>query len=170
MKKLYIILPLTLILCFMVGCQKAEEATEKPVVNVEADVEALKAIMNTYSEAINSGDVDSLMTIMTEDVVAMPPNFPVFKGKNIIRKGNEMVLEQFNMEESIVIDEIEVSCDLAFVRATVNFNQIPKEGGEIKEGSNKAIWIFKRQDNGSWKSSHSIWNSNKLRQAPNEKK
>jgi proline iminopeptidase len=39
MKKLFMVLPLVLLLCFTFGCQKGEEVAEEPVVDVEADIE-----------------------------------------------------------------------------------------------------------------------------------
>lgn len=45
MKKLLMILPLVFLLCFAFGCQKAEEVSEEPAVDVEASEEGVKPLI-----------------------------------------------------------------------------------------------------------------------------
>jgi len=42
MRKLLIFIPLVLLLCFTFSCQKSEEVAEEPVVDVEAEKEAIR--------------------------------------------------------------------------------------------------------------------------------
>ena len=55
MKKLLMILPLVILLCFTFGCQKGEKVAEEPVVDVEADKEAEPTI--TIDNAISADGV-----------------------------------------------------------------------------------------------------------------
>ena len=70
MNKLYMILPLALILCFMVGCQDKEAMAELEEFRAQAEVEEqnIALIMREY-EAWNSGDVEAIKEIFSPDYV-----------------------------------------------------------------------------------------------------
>ncbi len=70
MKKLCMILPLTLILCFMVGCQDKEAMAELEEFRAQAALEEQnKEIVNRYSEAWSKGDFETLKEILSPDYV-----------------------------------------------------------------------------------------------------
>jgi uncharacterized protein (TIGR02246 family) len=158
MKKLFMILSLVFLLCFTFGCQKAEEVAEEPAVDVEADVEAIKALFANNSSVINSGDLEGWIDQFTEDAIFMPPNSAVLKGKEAGREYARPWYEQLNMEFDLTVDEIEVHGNWAFARWHYVGRYTPKSGGEPTQQKGKEIWILKRQTDGSWKCSHIIWN------------
>ena len=155
----FFVFPLTLLLCFSFGCQQAAEREEHGV-NIEADVDSIKALFAPFSTIIASGDLEGWLNLFTEDVVFMAPNSLVSEGKDAIRGRAKRHFDQFDMEETISIEEIEVSGDLAFMRYSYTFQITPKTGGETDHASGKALAILKRQANGSWKCSHYIYNLN----------
>ena len=159
MKKLLMIFPLVILLCFTFGCQKQAEKA-KPEVDTEADIAAIKAYFDQLSSSIEAGDVGRWIALFADDIIKMPPNEAIVKGKEAVRQWGQPWFDNLNMEDSISIDEIEVSGNWAFARVTVTFKAIPKAGGDTIQDNSKAIWIFKRQADGSWKCSHHIWNSN----------
>jgi len=173
MKKLLMLIPLVILLCFTFGCQKqGEEVAEeaKPDVDIAADVEAIKACYDQKTDALKAGDTDRWIALFTEDIIFMPPNEAIAKGKDAIRQWVQPYFDQFDMDEAYSFDEIEVSGNWAFARVTGPFKFTPKAGGETIQQVSKSIWIFKRQADGSWKGSHCIWNSNNPPpQAPTEK-
>ena len=67
MKKLSMILPLVLVLCFTFGCQKAEEVAEEPAVDVEAEETAIRETMKTAIEGLNNHDIQAHLSTLTED-------------------------------------------------------------------------------------------------------
>ena len=82
MKKLLMVIPLVILLCFTFSCQQGEEVAEERAVDVEADVKALKALSDEYDVSLNAGDAEKLVSLYyTEDAVRMPPNEPMLKGK-----------------------------------------------------------------------------------------
>jgi len=157
MKKLLMVIPLVFLLCFTFGCQAYEE---KPAVDVEADIEAIKALLAHNSSGINSGDLEGWINQFTEDAIFMPPNSAVLKGKEAGREFARPWYEHLSMEFDLTIDEIEVHGNWAFARWSYSGRYTPKAGGETIQDNGKEIWILKRQSDGSWKCSHIIWNSN----------
>ena len=88
MKKLLMVTPLVILLCFTFSCQQGEEVAEevKPEVDIEADVEAIKALFAHNSSVINSGDLEGWIAQFTEDAIFMPPNSVILKGKEAGRE------------------------------------------------------------------------------------
>ncbi len=70
MKKLYVILPLALILCFMVGCQDKEAMAELEEFRAQAELEEQNiALFTRYYEAWFKGDIETLKEIFSPDYV-----------------------------------------------------------------------------------------------------
>ena len=153
MKKSLMIIPLVILLCFTFSCQAYEE---KPAVDIEADIEALKSITDKVMKAFNEGDLESFMTTITDDAVFMPPGEPVIIGKEAIR--NWYNFDKIGFDVTISVDEIEVCGDWAFLRATWIGTQTQKESDETTEFKATDMSIHRRQPDGSWKTSHAIWN------------
>ena len=161
MKKLLYVIPLVLLLCLTFNCkEQGEEVAEKVVANVKADVEAIKSYFETYASSIAEGNLDGWTTHFAEDMVAMPPNEAIIEGKETIRQWGKPFFDQYNQEELITIDEVEVAGNWGFVRNHYTLKLTPKAGGELFQANGKGIWIFKRQADGTWKASRAIWNSN----------
>jgi steroid delta-isomerase-like uncharacterized protein len=73
MKKLCMILPLALILCFMVGCQDKEAMAELEEFRAQAALEeANRALAERYIDAWNKGDAAALKEILSPDFVHHP--------------------------------------------------------------------------------------------------
>ena len=67
MKKLCKILPLTLILCFMVGCQDKEAMAELEAMKAQAAVEEQnKEIVKRYFVEVDKGDAESAFALVDE--------------------------------------------------------------------------------------------------------
>jgi len=162
MKKLLMIIPLVFLLCFTYGCQKAEEVAEEPLVDVEADVEAIKALEHETMRAFNEGDLESYMSLFVDDAVWMPPGDVTIIGKEEIR--NWFNFDLFSYEIVISVDEVQVSGDWAFVLDNWKGTITQKESDETTEFDTKSVLILKRQLDGSWKITHAIWNSNPSKQ------
>jgi ketosteroid isomerase-like protein len=160
MNKLCLILLVAMILSFMFGCQKDEKVAGERVEDVDADVKAIYAWYDQKTEATNAGDFDGLKVLFDEDVIFMPPDGPLFQGWENYRGWAQPYFDEFDIEENITYEEIEVSGDRAFIRTSYTIESTPKVGGESTIGNGKAIWLFKRQADGSWKGTHCIWNSN----------
>jgi hypothetical protein len=76
MKKLFMILPLVLVLCFTFSCQQGEEVAEEPAVDIAADVESIRAEVQARSKALVAAeevfDWETSVTFFASDVVVQP--------------------------------------------------------------------------------------------------
>ena len=77
MKKLCIILPMALILCFMVGCQDKEAMAELEAMKAQAEIEEQnKEIAKEVFTAIDAGDFDRLNELFADDFALDAPGLP----------------------------------------------------------------------------------------------
>ena len=75
MKKLSIILPLALILCFMVGCQDKEAMAELEAMKTQAEIEEQnKEIVKRYWEAWGKGDFEAFKELLAPNYVYYFPS------------------------------------------------------------------------------------------------
>ena len=160
MKKFLMIIPLVILLCFTFSCQAYEE---KPAVDITADIEALKNMVDEWMALYNAGDFERLVSFYyAEDAVTMPDNEPILEGREAIlsgfKKDNEM--NDSSQVDSSITEDVRVSGDLAMVRGVDIGINTPKGGGEPIKYNQKWVGIFERQPDGTWKCIIGIGNSN----------
>jgi ketosteroid isomerase-like protein len=178
MKKLLMIIPLVILLCFTFGCQQGEEVTEEAGVKVGAltdeDVAAIKASTEAYVQAMRSKDWAALAALYTEvaalyteDAVWMPPNQPIIRGRAAIQAWNEAYppVTEFNL----TIEEIDGFGNLAYVRGASSTTMEPEGAPEPIRSTGKYIEIRRKQQDGSWLISIDIFNSALPLPPPSEK-
>jgi len=68
MKKLLMVIPLVFLLCFTFSCQKGEEVAEKPVVDVEAEKEAVAERFQALVDTALEGDIEKLKSFFHPEV------------------------------------------------------------------------------------------------------
>ena len=128
----------------------------------KSDIAAVKEMLNQYAVACNTGDFDQWISLWTDDGVQMPPDTPARIGKEQIREGMKPIFDQFVYNIDIDIAEARVYGDLGLTRCTGTVDITPKAGGEtihaMRDG--KALTLYERQSDGSWKIVYDCFNSN----------
>ncbi len=129
--------------------------------SMEADITAIKEIFNQYTVAANTGDFDLWISLWADDAVRMPPDTPAQIGKEQIREAMKPAFDQMNFIITIHIEETKVYGDLGLTRCTYTLKMTPKAGGEtITMPDGKALTLYERQSDGSWKIIYDCFNSN----------
>jgi uncharacterized protein (TIGR02246 family) len=159
MKKQFMVLPLVFLLCFTFSCQQAEKVAEEPVVDVEADMKAIKALVDEFDVLLNAGDVEELVAqTYASDAVRMPPDEPMVKGKEAILEWFKQEAEQYTLQIDNVPEKVQVDGDLAFMYGTFSGTITPKAGGESFPAKGKWMGVYMRQADGTWKCMADIFN------------
>jgi uncharacterized protein (TIGR02246 family) len=142
------------ILSFAISC--------KQKVDVEGDKAAIKEMLHQYDVGVNTGDFDLWISLWADDGVQMPPGTPARIGKEQIREGMKPAFDQMNLDVAINnIEDAKVYGDLGLTRCTYTLNMTPKAGGETINAmpNGKALTIYERQSDGSWKIVFDCFNS-----------
>ena len=142
------------LLFLMIGCASDDGP------DTQADEAAIDAIWSTYVSSLESDDIDSWLSLWTDDGVQMPPNEPPVIGKDQLRSRNGGALEIFAVEIDITNQEFGIAGDWAYSRGVYTATFAPKDGSEPIPVDGKFMTILKRQADGGWKIHRDIFNSN----------
>src|SRR6266496_4701730 len=145
---------LTGVTLLLAACSPPQRSDAEPV------TAAVNAISTRYSSALNAGDLDSWLSLWTDDGIQLPPGEPPVVGKDQIRARNQGLLDKFTVNLSSTSAEVGVAGDWAFDRGAYTATLTPKGGGRTIPIDGKYLTILKRQPDGSWKIHRDIFNSN----------
>jgi len=163
MKNRILLIPLVFLLCFSFACQKqGKEAAKEPETNVEADVAAIKALLDEWVQLYNAGDFDRLVSVFyAENAILISPGMPLRKGKEAIllgyQKDNELNKEHVDSSSA---EEVRVSGDLAVSWGIDTGTSSPRSGGKPVKYKVNWMMVFERQSDGAWKCLYEMWNEN----------
>ncbi|MEM8768603.1 MAG: SgcJ/EcaC family oxidoreductase [Pseudomonadota bacterium] len=124
---------------------------------------AVEATLRRYGSAVNDGDFEAWISLWEEDGRQMPADAPARVGVAAIREAMQPVFEALNLDFQMhSIDDVEVFGDVALTRCTYSIHATPKAGGETFPvmADGKALTLFKRQSNDSWKIVYDCVNAN----------
>jgi len=133
--------------------------------NVEADVAAIKALLDEWVQFYNAEDFDRLVsTFYAENAVLIAPDSPVRKGKEaiLLQYQKEVELNKLNKErvDSSVAQEVRVSGNLAAAWGIDSDTSTPRSGGERVKYTVNWLMAFERQTDGTWKCLYEMWKDN----------
>ena len=112
-----------------------------------------------YVNAINSNNLDSLMAMLTDDVVYQAPNGPEVVGKAAVREWGKAYLDAYTIHwEKRTLDFI-IAGDWAFERYGYKEHDVPKAGGAAMDDVGKGLNVYRRGADGRWRVARDTWNS-----------
>ncbi len=144
------------ILCL--GCSR-----EKQVIRSEReDIASITAISKARADAFNQANAAAIAAHFAEDVLLMAPDKPILKGKAAVQTYYQHIFDEYETGLKSYYEEVKVSGELAYGRGFAEVTLTPKRGGQTLTSTAKYINIMKREADGTWKTTHDIWNSNEL--------
>ena len=144
------------------ACEPAEDQQQpaaEEAATTEADVEAIRALLDDFVAAENAGDLQTIMALITEDVVHMAPEEPPVVGADAVRTWWESTFGQVDIQGAVSDVEIQAFGDWGFIRGIWNVTTTPKSGGEPQQNDYSFISVVRRE-NGAWKEARVVWNTN----------
>jgi uncharacterized protein (TIGR02246 family) len=147
-------LSLVLALAFASACA--------PKVDDPADVQAVKQSVETFAKAMNAGDGEGLVSVMTEKTIYADNHFPVVVGRSAVKQMYDAQFGMFTAAFQAPVDEVRVVGDLAVSRGTWTITLTPKAAGPAPlTDSGSWMAISSRQPDGTWKWDSLVPNSNR---------
>ena len=114
---------------------------------MSADERAIRDLINRWMLSSQTGDVDTVLSLMTDDVVFMTPGREPFGKAEFASQSKNLKGIKFQGESTPV--EIKVLGDWAYVRSHLTVKMTPPNG-DPKTRSGYTLTIFMRQPNGQW--------------------
>jgi len=103
-----------------------------------------------YVDAINSNDVDTLMALLSDDIVFQLSGEPELVGAGAVSEWAASFFEAFEAHYSKNQLAFESSGGLAFDRYTYTARLVGREDGAVLSEHGKGTGIFRRGDDGHW--------------------
>jgi steroid delta-isomerase-like uncharacterized protein len=145
MKKLCMILPLALILCFMVGCQDKEVMAELEEFKAKAAVEEQnKEIVREALTLIDEGNLDRFKELLSEDFALTAPGMPEPWNTNMLLQAIKEFYLAFPDSKHVIEDMVADSDKIAiklYLEGThkMEYEGIPATGKKVKISA--IFWI-----------------------------
>jgi ketosteroid isomerase-like protein len=130
---------------------------------MNGDEDEIRDRINDYKNAINSDDFEGWLSLWAEDGIQMPPNTSPKIGIGHIRGANKGLFNDLAMSMDVIkFHAIEVFNGIGISVCEYCIEGVPKVGGKkvsvMKNG--KALTVFKKDSDGSWKIHFDCFNSN----------
>jgi uncharacterized protein (TIGR02246 family) len=112
------------------------------------DEKEIRKLIDTWMKATKAGDIDTVLTLMTDDVVFLVAGAPPFGKKEFGASSAEHASKSLEFEGHCEILEIKIVGDHAYIinKLSVTMNE---PGGKRNSRSGHTLTIF-RKDNGKW--------------------
>jgi uncharacterized protein (TIGR02246 family) len=126
------------------------------------DREAIEELRRRDIEASKSLDFEALMSLWTDDCVALSPGGPPTRGKAAIRACAAQMVEYARKMEIVeyeeIFEELEILGDTAIEWGIIRGAERPRTGGDLQRSRHQVMRVLKRQPDGRWLVHWSIFN------------
>jgi len=139
-----------ILLTIMLSCQSQVESQQLSNNQNKIEKKAIEKLLSSYFVALNASDVNKMSQLFTQSGVVMAPSAPTSIGQEQIKRGLEMGLKNIELNLELLIDEIIVSGDYAFLRSTSKGTVLIRATGETVPSENRELFVLQKE-NGSWK-------------------
>lgn len=118
--------------------------------NTANDQTALTHVIERYETALNTGDVETIVSLYSKEPVFMPQNALAQIGVESVQGAYQHVFSNIKLNVDFTVYEIEVLGDTAWARtSSAGTTKILANEQEISEGNNE-LFVFKKIDS-DWK-------------------
>ncbi|WP_447776747.1 YybH family protein [Pseudomonas chlororaphis] len=122
--------------------------------------------LKRYETALNTSDLDQVMTLYAGDAVFMPQNSPPAVGRDAVRAAYRQVFDLIRLDVRFTIDEIQpLSRDWAFARTRSNGTvKLLKGDQPASAEGNQEVFLLHRESDGQWRFARYIFSTTQPRQ------
>ena len=124
------------------------------------DISEIKALSATRAKAFNEGNADNIANAFTESGILMAPDMTSMTGREAVRGYYQRIFDQYKTFLESGYEEVRVSGNLGYGVGYAKVKLVPHNGGDTLVSSAKYINVLQRQEDGSWLTTHDIWNAN----------
>jgi uncharacterized protein (TIGR02246 family) len=118
---------------------------------MDKDEQAIRELVATWLRATREGDVDTVLSLMTHDVIFLTPGQPPMQGRDAFEVALRAALDSNAIESSSEIDEVAVFGDVAYCRTRLAVTVTSKHGATPMQQDGHTLSILRREDDGKWR-------------------
>jgi uncharacterized protein (TIGR02246 family) len=113
------------------------------------DEREIRELVDRWMAASKAGDLPTVLSLMTEDVIFMVPGQEPF-GKQAFATASEG-MKDVRIEGTSDIQEIRVMRDWAYLRNHLTMTATPPKGGKPIRRSGYTLTILRKEADGKWR-------------------
>ncbi len=118
-------------------------------VQMEPDERKIREVHSTWIDAVNTGDLVRLLTLMADDVVFLNPGQAPL-GRDEFSVNFPAAHEQFRIRCSSELEEVVVVGEVAYTRSRDALSVTPRAGGLATQLAGYRITVYREQPDGRW--------------------
>ena len=116
---------------------------------MEPNEREIREVHSTWIDAVNTGDLGRLLTLMADDVVFLNPGQAPF-GRDGFSANFPAAHEQFRIRCISELEEVVVVGEVAYTRSRDALSVIPRAGGEATQLAGHRITVYRERPDGRW--------------------
>ena len=117
---------------------------------MHGDEQAIRELYERWYRAMSSGDASGVVDLLTEDVILKMPGSSALRGRSSVAQALEGFHSACSEDVEYVLEEVEVSGDLAYVRISENAVIRARQTDLRQVMSGVHLAILRRQGDGRW--------------------
>jgi uncharacterized protein (TIGR02246 family) len=114
-----------------------------------SDEREIHTVHSIWIDAVNAGDLDSLLALIAEDVVFLNPGQAPF-GREGFSSQFMAAHEQMLICCTSELEEVVVAGDVAYTRSRDALSVTPRAGGKGAQLAGDRITVYRKQRDGRW--------------------
>ena len=141
-------------LACILGCEQQHADTN-------SEGEKLMQLSRDWSKSASTGNIDTTLSFWADDAIVMAPGQPSLKGKKAIREMVEGTskIPGFKISWDPKMVSVSKSGDMAYMIEETQITMNDSLGKPFTE-YNKAVTVWRKEANGTWKNVVDMWNAN----------
>jgi uncharacterized protein (TIGR02246 family) len=114
------------------------------------DVKAIRALLETWMSATRAGELDTVLDLMTEDVVFLGPGRPPMIGRESFAAATRAQIGNAQIDGKSEIQEIRIAGNWAYMWTRLSVVMAPSAGGAPVKRAGHTLSVL-RKENGKWR-------------------
>lgn len=110
----------------------------------------IQQVITTWMKASAENDLDTVLSLMADDVVFLLPGQPPMRGRAAFAAASKSMEGKVRFVGKPDIQEITVSGDYAFCWNYLSLTVTPLPDGEPKHRAGNILSVFRREPDGRW--------------------
>jgi len=123
----------------------------------QTDEQQIRNVVASWIEASKAGDLDTVLNLMTDDVVFLTPGNPPMRREDFAARTRAME-GKVNMDGRFDVQEITVLGDTAILWNYLEIAVTPAAGGATVRRAGNVLSVLRRGSDGQWR----IWRDGNL--------
>jgi uncharacterized protein (TIGR02246 family) len=115
-----------------------------------SDDQAIRDLMDTWLRATTTGDLQTVLTLMSEDAIFLVPGQPSMHGKRAFAEAFQAMVPMVRIEATHENREIQVHGDIAWCWSYLSVTITPRHGGQPSRRTGHTLSILRKEPNGNW--------------------